>query len=711
MRIEFDVALPAADDIQAVGEEHRSAVAGHPGGLHRDLLVGCDDATDQGQPAADVQGHVVRRFEPAQAADEAGQRQVGLQLEVNVARRAQLEVAGGQLGKPDIDETAVLRDGRHAGQLARHLPQALGGDRQIRDLGSAVTGLDTAAEPDILAGNQLESLACGQAAVEAQGAAGLQDQRVSAQLLWQRLGDRSAVDAAVGIGPGHAEAEAVAGAVFQPGRRLDEAVEVDIVARHEGDATVRVDHSPLAHGDRVVAAGQSDHVGAQLARHADAQRRLRRQRDDAVDGAGSLALGRGRAQDLEALRGFEQAVALAQAQVTGLRHRVQAIDRDLQARDALGGIERQQIGDQADILLANGLDDAACAGDQLDVSGGTELGGELAVCRQRRGGQVAQVDAGRDPSGQQDVLLCLEVQLAAFQVGQPDVAELHRTAGFDVQTAVGELDVADIEIPRALGQLDRSGTGRRERERVDVDLQVHQFDRGHRVLRLGKDAQLVGQQLRAVDLAQHACGMQLDVAAPAVAEGADTQVSRRDADPVGGQHDVVGIVATQGHGFGHRERAVVAQPDRTVVSLCPLHRQIREVDQIDLARPGQLQQIDGRCPGLQRDAGLCQHAEMAGIDPAGDGHACTGLRQLGLVNAAGGSRQLDGLGGTAGVQRGLVQANVAAVVAGLQDQVSGQRGDDRFLIGNDRAVAGGVRASQDRDGAGLDLAAEQDLAA
>ena len=130
-----------------------------------------------------------------------------------------------------------------------------------------------------------------------QRAAAFQNQGIGAQGGWKFFSQGTGRGAGtVRTDDRYAKAEAAAGAVFHPGRRVEELVELDIaVDGGEGDATVvleRVARVRTGHHHRVGVAGQADHVAAHQAGGTDAQRRLRRQAHRVGNRGCRAALGR-----------------------------------------------------------------------------------------------------------------------------------------------------------------------------------------------------------------------------------------------------------------------------------------------------------------------------------------------------------------------------------------------------------------------------------
>ena len=222
-------------------------------------------------------------------------RRQGRELHVHVSRGLAALVLGDGVGQVAIAvvvgrelglgeglvEFAVTVDVDPAHEAA--ISSRNDAQRVDQTIGVGRKDIDRALQDDVLSGHQFKALAGRQAAVQAERAPRLQDQRVGAQGVRKTLGKRAVVrDDAAGVGDGGAKREHRAGAVLHPGRRVEEAVELDAILRDEGCPAIELDRvvgargggrpaRRLDHDDRVLQAGHADHVATHHTRRTDSQ--------------------------------------------------------------------------------------------------------------------------------------------------------------------------------------------------------------------------------------------------------------------------------------------------------------------------------------------------------------------------------------------------------------------------------------------------------
>ena len=586
------------------------------------VAVAVEVASQRGLADEVIKAAVVVEVD-AQAALDQGVAEVA--VVVAVPAHAHLDQAVGAAG------VAVQVD------AALDLVRAAGGDDQTVDQAVAVSGdgADAAAQDHVLAGDQFQALAGRQldtrgGVVQAERAAGLQDQGVGAQPGGQGLGQRAvAGDDVAGIDHGRAEGEADTGAVLHPGRCIEESVQLHIAGAagrsgggREGHPAV-VDQTVVdrgcgrrpvrrpGHHHRAGGAGQADEVGPHDAgapvgvggdgggRHP--QRAHCRQRHLVGDGRSRAGAGGQRhpgAFDDETATHFQRAVGFVQHDVAGRGEPgIQAVDRHLDVGDAGGRLQRQAVGHQVHSGIDTGLEDAA-AGDQRDIAGRADIGGRCVAdvvgvtvgvaVHPRCFAGVRQVDAGRHPA-HQDVATGIDQQIIGVVVGQQvHPLQVDHAAGADGQGAIGDAGgavggatqlvdqalPADHQLARAhLRQLCIACALGHQHGGVDIAAQVDQQQARCAALLRRMHPQLIGAQPGA-RLADHrALHRQADVAAAGVGQVAQAQIGRRAAHRPGDQHQVVGIARAQRGGRGHREIAEAGDADGAVVGLGKAQRQ------------------------------------------------------------------------------------------------------------------------------------------
>ena len=252
---------------------------------------------------------------------------------------------------------------------------------------------------------------------------------------------------------------------------------------------------------------------------------------------------------------------------------------------------------------------------------------------------------------------------------------------------------------------------------VDLGGQIDQpggrCQANHRSLHI----QHIGGDQAGTALGDGTFGAQADIATASVVQGSDDQIGRGLGDRRGlggGEHHVVGVAAAQGAGAVYLQAAIGAQGDAAVKRLGVGDSQARGVDNLDLAGACELGQLQGIRLSLQGDGALSQHTEHLRLDQArdhlhiiGGSRGVAGVKQPGLCDAARLGRQVNAVGR---LQRGTVQRQVPAILAGAQAQAAGGGVQAGIAVGADAAVFGRTDARLQRDAAGIHRAAEVDIA-
>ncbi len=731
------------------GNEDRSAVRGDGIGSQLQTTdtgrgarwVRGDDAALQRQRTFDPQRDVLSRLEAGQAAHKAGQGPVAhrsarlFQVDVDVAQGPNLEVLRRQIVGLHVDEAGERDHGRLVDGVGKTavaievdaglgLAEAVGGvtvvvevkglehiaaaaglqdhlfnDRARCGATTVVAGLDRhrARQDQILSGHQFQAAVGRQAAVQRQGAAGLDNDGVRRHVARQRPRVR------VGQGA-FTELDEVAGAVFNALGCTEVTVQLHRITGHKRDAAV-VDQGLAAgraqHRNAVAGAGQADRIAlhqAAVTRPGDASDHglLATDTQFLLGTDGHVATGGGgdhRPQHIQTGAFLAHAVAVGQTDVAAGGDRVQGVDGGFQPGDALEGTHDELVGHHVDRIVHKGFQHAAAGGCEEHIAQRTERirGGQAAIggLDGRQVGLGFGVGAGRDVA-HKNVPGRLDADVVGIAVGlrthtlQIDGARrhVHQIDGArrrQVEVAVGDQDQVELERLAALVDEHIARATGLHPQGIDLGLQ-----RCRDAAQTAKDGQVqfVGQdRLGGVGKCEHAFDPEAHVAtahteAVAGAEFAHPQVGRRAAaaTALGDHRDVVAVAQALGFQAQRVHVAHVVHGDGAVLALRPGHRQGAQVDQRYVTGVAQ-HQVHRAGLGVQGDAaGRAGHHLAGQQQTAGQGlrghraGVCIGVAAFhqGLQHTALAGAERDELACGGRAQGGIGQRYVAAIGTGAQ---------------------------------------------
>ena len=630
------------------------------------------------QGTFDAKRHVLCRVKTTQAANEAGQTPVAhhtgggvVQVNEDVAQGSDLKVLGRQVVGLDVDKAGERRHRAFVDAVGKvaievevnarlglcddvigvavagevkglaGIAQAAGGEHHfvnfaVRVLRAVVTRAfetDRSLEHQVFTGHQFKQSVGRQTAVQSEGAAAPQNQRVGRQHRGQL--------ARVGVFiRAFAKLDISACAVFQALRCGKEAVKLHRIKGGKTNAT-GVDQGlargGAQHRDTVVLAFQADRIALDEAavacppadgHTAHAQLALHRQTHVISTGCGR---GDDRAQHVQALGFFQVAIHLKERDVTAGGAHIQRVQCHLQAGDAQGSLYGQHIGHQINIGVDKGLEHTpGCGGEEhiaLRAQAGVGHHRTGRVQHHRRLRNVGRIKTGHNRANKH-VAHRSDANVIGIVVGQrAHIHQVHRASGHHREGAISHFHVVELEQLAAL---------------IDEHI-AHAFGLQAQAVHAGEyrcgagaqpavdgQAQVVGLNgfggIHKTQLALHLEDHVATAHAGGVAGGelAHPKVGcGRARSLVGAHRDVVAVTQAQGFELHGVYIARIDDVYAAVFGQRARHGQVAGVDQADVAHARE-RQVDERRGRVERDAAvaggrhLSRSEQTAGQQPGGD---------------------------------------------------------------------------------------------